>query len=209
VSHGDRWDHVDNSDPTLAMLGCGYATCSTAADTADKATGAITGFVRTVGGRVSVLMSNGNTAEDPTLDVSGTGAAAIRCYGAAPRADMLAPGTVYDYGWDGAYWQLLNPSPSPSQEVITLAAANWTGSAAPYTYVVSPSTVRITPTSQQAITLATLDKAIEDAAADADIAVDQSAQAAGSITLVARGALPTVAIPLLIISQTDMRGTGA
>ncbi|MDR1060339.1 MAG: hypothetical protein LBL83_03805, partial [Clostridiales bacterium] len=36
VSHGDRYDHVDNSDPTLAMMGGGYTSCATAADVAAK-----------------------------------------------------------------------------------------------------------------------------------------------------------------------------
>jgi hypothetical protein len=203
VSHGDRWDHVDNSDPTLAMLGCGYTTSSTAAGTTAKTTGTITGFVRTVGGRVSVAMTNGNTASAPTLNVSGTGAAMIRVDGAAAVADMLPPGIVADFEWDGTYWQLLNPAPSYASTAITLAAAGWTGSAAPYTYTITTTAVRVTAASLQAIKLNSTDDAVVKAVAAADMYADDSSQAANTIVLKARGTKPTVAIPVRVISLTD------
>jgi hypothetical protein len=201
VSHGDRWDHVDNSDPTLAMMGCGYTTCATAAATAAKATGTLAGFVRTVGGTVAVAFTYLNTVASPTLNVSGTGAAAIRCEGAAAVADMLP--TVGLFEWDGTYWQLLNPAPSFAETTLSLAAGSWTGSAAPYTYTISTSAVRITAKSLQLVKLNSADSAVISAAAAAEIDVDDASQAANTIVLKARGTKPTVAIPIKIISLSD------
>jgi hypothetical protein len=201
VSHGDRWDHVDNSDPTLAMMGCVYTTCSTAAGTAAKATGTIAGFVRGVGGTVAVGFTSLNTAAAPTLNVSGTGAAAIRCEGAAAVADMLP--TVGLFEWDGTYWQLLNPAPSYAETTLTLAAASWTGSAAPYTYTISTTAVRITPKSLQVVKLNSSDSAVAAAAAAAEIDVDDASQAANTIVLKAYGTKPTVGLPVKIISLSD------
>jgi hypothetical protein len=203
VSHGDRWDHVDNSDPTLAMMGCGYTSCATAAGTAAKATDTVAGFVRTVGGRVSVAMANGNTAASPTLNVSGTGAAAIRFNGAAPSADMLPPGIIADYVWDGTYWQLDNPAPTYASVALTLAAASWAGSAAPYTYTITTTAVRITATSLQSILPNTADMAVLQAASDASILADNSLQATDTIVLKAYGDKPAVDIPVLLVSQSD------
>jgi hypothetical protein len=148
-------------------------------------------------------MTNGNTASAPTLNVSGTGAAAIRIDGAAPVADMLPPGIVADFEWDGTYWQLLNPAPSYASATVTLAAASWTGSAAPYTYTITTTAVRVTATSLQAIKLNSADDAVVKAVAAADMYADDSSQAANTIVLKARGTKPTVAIPVRIISMTD------
>jgi hypothetical protein len=200
VSHGDRWDHVDNSDPTLAMLGCGYATSSTAAATAAKTTSAIVGFVRTVGGCVAVSFTYQSTAASPTLDVSGTGAAAVRCNGAAATADMIPLAGLFE--WDGTYWQLLNPAPTWAEAAVTLAAASWTGSAVPWSYAISTTAVRITPTNLIHIRPAAgiTDEALSALAA-AGIDDTASVQAWGSITLKAYGTKPTVAIPIKLIAQ--------
>jgi hypothetical protein len=180
-----------------------YTTCATAAATVAKTTGTITGWTRKTGSRVTVTFTSGNTAASPTLNVSGTGAAAIRCDGAAITADMLPPGHVAEVVFDGTYWLLLNPAPTYKQVALTLAAASWTGSAAPYTYTITTTDIRITATSLQVVKFTTTDTAVAKAVMDADIVTDDSAQATNTVVLKANKTKPTVAIPVLLISLND------
>jgi hypothetical protein len=71
-------------------------------------------------------MTNGNTASTPTLNVSGTGAAAIKYAGSAPRSNTLPAGIVAEFVWDGTYWQLENPAGLiKAGEYAQLLPGNW------------------------------------------------------------------------------------
>jgi hypothetical protein len=107
-------------------FGVGFS--ETAADEAEK-TATVPNFVKEAGSAVGIIFAEANTAETPTLDVNGTGAAAIQFNGAAVSASMLGKGAHY-FLWnesengddDGeesengdddkveGYWQLLNPA---------------------------------------------------------------------------------------------------
>ena len=83
-----------------------YAVCSTAAATAAKTVN-LTGFVLGIGARILVRFDTTNTAEAPTLNVTGTGAKAIRYKNATVTASVLAAKAIREFVYDGAYWQIV------------------------------------------------------------------------------------------------------
>jgi hypothetical protein len=83
-----------------------YNTCSTAAGTAAKTVSAGT-FSLETGAMVVVKFTVTNTAASPTLNVSSTGAKAIYYNGAAISKDYLKANKVYQFIYDGSYWQLV------------------------------------------------------------------------------------------------------
>ena len=83
-----------------------YATCSTAAATAAK-TVSVTGFKLVTGASVAVRFTVTNTASNPTLNVTSTGAKAIRYRNAAISAGYLAANRTYFFIYDGSYYQLI------------------------------------------------------------------------------------------------------
>ena len=122
VFDGTNWQlinpHVEagGEQATPAGLGIGFGTNTQTAATAAR-TVALEGFVRNVGSRIVVHFSNAITAANPTLNVNGTGAAAIQINGAALQtASITAASAAIPAGhralfvFDGTAWQLLNPS---------------------------------------------------------------------------------------------------
>lgn len=89
-----------------------YNTCSTAAGTAAKAVSA-GDFSLETGAMVVVKFSNNNTAANPTLSVSNTGAKPIWYNGSAIKKDQLKANTVYQFVYDGSHatkhWDLIGP----------------------------------------------------------------------------------------------------
>lgn len=80
-----------------------YTTCSTAANQAAK-TASCDGFTLITGARVIVKYAITNTADNPTLNISNTGARAIYHRGSPINPDYLAAGEVHEYVYDGTYW---------------------------------------------------------------------------------------------------------
>lgn len=76
-----------------------YAVCATAADTAAK-TVSINNFNLTMGARISVRFSTTNTAVNPTLNVSNSGAKPIFYNGSAISAGYLLADKVWDFVYD-------------------------------------------------------------------------------------------------------------
>jgi len=91
------------------ILGRGHATCTTAAGTAVKSA-ISTGFVRSTGAVVGVKFSYTNTAASPSLNVNGTGSAAIinGLTSLPPEEGEIVPGTHF-FMFNGSQWVLLNP----------------------------------------------------------------------------------------------------
>lgn len=77
-----------------------YGTCATAAATAAKVV-AVSGFNLVTGSRVTVKFTVTNTAANPTLNVNGTGAKAIKYRGGNISAGYLAANRVYEFIYDG------------------------------------------------------------------------------------------------------------
>ncbi len=83
-----------------------YNTCSTAAGTAAKTVSAGT-FSLETGAMVVVKFTVTNTAANPTLNVSSTGAKAIYYNGAAITAGYLKANKIYQFIYNGTQWDLV------------------------------------------------------------------------------------------------------
>lgn len=83
-----------------------YASCSTAAGTAEKAV-TLAGFTLATGARIIVRFTVTNSAANPTLNVNSTGAKPIQYRNAAISAGHLAANRVYEFVYDGSYWQIV------------------------------------------------------------------------------------------------------
>lgn len=81
-----------------------YAVVSTAVDTVAK-TASITGFQLVIGATAIVTLTNGNSATNPTLNVSGTGAHAIINAG-TPLGSVSAGATIMVV-YDGTNYQVV------------------------------------------------------------------------------------------------------
>lgn len=85
------------------------ATCSTAGATAAKVATLASGSLSlATGATVTVKFTNANTAAVPTLDVSGTGAKAIRT-DSTGYAYWVA-GAAITFAFDGTYWNVCSPA---------------------------------------------------------------------------------------------------
>lgn len=98
-----------------SALGTCYATCNAEARLVAKTatiSGKNTPYNRFAGSVAYVLFTNGNTAENPTLDVAGTGAAAIiNCHtNAAVSATDIGANMTAHLVFNGSSWVLMNPA---------------------------------------------------------------------------------------------------
>lgn len=94
-----------------------------------------------------------------------------------------------------------NKAAKSTSTTATLAAATWTGSAAPYSYTLAVTGV--TTTSVQEI-LPSLSITSAQLAALQAANIQDGGQAAGSVTLCAWGTKPTIDLPIRIILRGDM-----
>lgn len=104
-------DYVDVSDinGNMDMLDgafARFAVCSTAAATAAK-TATISGFKLFTGAVAYIKFSVKNTAANPTLNISGTGAKAIQYQGAAISSSYLNANRTYAFVYDGSVYQVI------------------------------------------------------------------------------------------------------
>lgn len=84
-----------------------YCTCSTGASTAAK-TASFTGFSLVTGARISVKFTYTNSNSAPTLNVNSTGAKQMYWNGVRiTNQGVLLAGGIYDFVYDGSYWQLI------------------------------------------------------------------------------------------------------
>jgi hypothetical protein len=81
-----------------------YGVCGTAAGTAAK-TVDIDGYELIVGVPIQVLFSATNTAANPTLNVSGTGAKPICYHNSAIAPGLLAANAIVELLYDGTHWE--------------------------------------------------------------------------------------------------------
>lgn len=102
VDVADINGNMDTLDGALAR----YAVCSTAAATAAK-TATISGFKLFVGAVAYIKFTIENTAANPTLNISGTGAKAIWYQGAAILWSYLKAKRTYAFVYDGSVYQLI------------------------------------------------------------------------------------------------------
>lgn len=128
-------DYVDIADingnmDTLDEAFARYAVCSTAAATAAK-TVTIPGFRLFAGAVAYIKFSVKNTAANPTLNISGTGAKAIWYQGAAISSSYLNANRTYAFIYDGSVYQLIGDINTDTKYSVftgaTTSAAGKTG----------------------------------------------------------------------------------
>lgn len=113
IANGGTGAAAANS--AASALGTCYATCDAAARIVAKTATLLdknATYNRFAGSVAYVLFANGNTAANPTLDVAGTGAAAIiNCHTNAPIsvADIGVNMTAH-LVFKGSSWVLMNPA---------------------------------------------------------------------------------------------------
>lgn len=128
-------DYVDVADingnmDTLDAAFARFAVCSTAAATAAK-TATISGFKLFTGAVAYIKFSVKNTAANPTLNISGTGAKAIQYQGAAISSSYLNANRTYAFVYDGSVYQLIGDINTDTKYSVftgaTTSAAGKTG----------------------------------------------------------------------------------
>lgn len=126
VDVADINGNMDTLDAAFAL----YAVCSTAAGTAAK-TATISGFKLFTGAVAYIKFSVKNTAANPTLNISGTGAKAIQYQGAAISSHYLNANRTYAFIYDGSVYQLIGDINTNTKYSVftgaTAAAAGKTG----------------------------------------------------------------------------------
>lgn len=83
-----------------------YALCETAANTVEK-TVTIDGFRPKEGSMLVVRFANGNTAQNPTLNVNGTGGQFILNRGFAPGANEIKKSQDHLLVYNGSHWHIV------------------------------------------------------------------------------------------------------
>ena len=120
-----------NFDGTAAIVH--YGSCPTVAATAEKVVDCI-GFTLVTGSRIAVKFSVSNTADNPTLNVNGSGAKSIFYRGAAIDKAILAANHVYEFVYDGTQYQLIGDlntdtdTTYTASDGVTLSGTNFTNS---------------------------------------------------------------------------------
>lgn len=82
-----------------------YGKCTTIASNATK-TCNIAGFTLVAGARVVVQFTVANTAENPMLNISGTGAKQMYYKGSPIPKNYITAETVLELVYDGSYWRV-------------------------------------------------------------------------------------------------------
>ena len=83
-----------------------YGTCSTEASAAFK-TVDCPGFALVPGAEITVKFTNGNTANNPVLDVNNTNAKPMRYRGSPIPLSRLAPNSIHTFRYDGTYYNFV------------------------------------------------------------------------------------------------------
>ena len=101
---------AESAGTAALALGRGLANCETASASAAKEVG-LEGFAQITGAVIGVTFENANTVANPTLNVNGTGDAAIidGVTGANVAKTKMSAQTHF-FQYDGASWILLNPT---------------------------------------------------------------------------------------------------
>ena len=95
---------VDNN--TMAALGSGYGTCSTAGGTAAKEA-SVANYLLIPGAVVAVLFTNAFTASSPTLNINSQGAKPIKLYGSAIAPGKVRNNTILVMVYDGTNYNVI------------------------------------------------------------------------------------------------------
>ena len=144
-SYSPTWEMLLGVGDSARALSGTY-TCSTAADTAAK-TVTVPGFKLAKGARLTIVLSNANTAASAlTLNVNGTGAKTIRWNGTVTSTSTYAmTATTYMCYYDGTYWNM-----DSGFEAYSARIANYATSAGTATTATTANKIRTSAPSSPA-----------------------------------------------------------
>lgn len=103
-----------------------YGTCTTAADVRVKSVSCAS-YTLVTGSRIIVKFTKTNIIDSPTLNVNSSGEKVIKYRGANITTGVLAADRVYEFIYDGSYYQLvgdLSQDPTIKQDAITGVTTN-------------------------------------------------------------------------------------
>lgn len=128
---------IDNNGTDYNLASSAYCTCATAANTAAKIANLLNNsdnsFVLSTGITVHIKFTNSNTANNPTLNINGTGAKSIIRYGSTSVGTTISSswraGAIVSFTYDGENWVMNtgvddNNIYDVNNATITLAAGN-------------------------------------------------------------------------------------
>ena len=84
-----------------------YATCGSAADVVAKTATTSSGFALTTGRKVTVKFTNGNTANNMTLNIDSTGAKAVYLKGSSVANNIISAGDTVDLIYNGTQYDIV------------------------------------------------------------------------------------------------------
>lgn len=99
-----RYREIDENFQRLANY-TGFGQCETGADEAEKVA-TVKDFSLLLGSSVSIAFTESNSAQNPKLNVSGTGSYPLWADGKAIEADDIEHGRIYEFRFDGEHWVL-------------------------------------------------------------------------------------------------------
>jgi len=119
------------------------AVCNTDAATVEK-TVTVAGYVVAQNHIIAVTFVNGNSAENPTLNINDSGAYPITRLGESVGNKIIEVGGTYLLNFNGQNWEVVGGVGSGGNTAVkeytyTLLSSGWTGSGAPYQYEISIS----------------------------------------------------------------------
>ena len=126
-----RYTEIDENFAALAeKSGASWCECTTSAANAKKAV-TYDGFVLATGAMLIVRFVNENTAENPTLNVNGTGAYPMVDGDSPVSTSQIVAGGLYIFVFDGTNWALLGSYNKmiEADEIDQLFAADETAAA--------------------------------------------------------------------------------
>lgn len=127
-----------------------YGTCSTASGTSEKIVDC-GDFVLSSGTRILVKFANRNTANNPKLNINGTGAKNIYYLGSAVFNGLWTDGCIMEFLYDGTNYQVIG---GHTKNVVKYTNINSTISALPaggyYKWTTVPTSITIQSISQSA-----------------------------------------------------------
>lgn len=101
--------------------GSAYGICSTKSNVSAK-TVSYSGFKLVTGSSVKVKFINGNTAENPTLNVNSTGEKQITYLGAPISKTVIKEHGVYEFLFDGTNWDFVGSIDNDDSTLLNNAA---------------------------------------------------------------------------------------
>lgn len=115
----DRYDEIDANFKALAEAS-NFCECASEGDKSEKSA-ELQNFALTKFSRVLVRFANENSAENVTLNISGTGAKPIYVGLEPMQTEGIRAGRIYEFLYDGEHWVLLSGGAGSGADMALLS----------------------------------------------------------------------------------------